>query len=287
MCATRSCTTAMWWKACSAKGAVFVEELDEIPDTDAPVIFSAHGVPKSIPAEAAAPQPVRARRHLPAGHQGASRGRNPFRRGREIVLIGHAGHPEVVGTHGPVAAPARSRWSRPWRTPKRSSPRDAGKLAYRDADHAVGRRHRRHRRRAQAPLSRTSSGRTRRTSATPPPTARRRSKRVAPHGRRHDRGRRAELVEFAAPAGGGRARRLPARRAGAARRRDRLARVRRHHDGSASPPAPRRRRCWSRRSSTRFAERLRVDVETVSAAEESMFFPCRLRAAAACGRAAS
>ena len=60
-----------------AKGAIFVEELDEIPDTNAPVIFSAHGVPKSIPGGIAAPQLLRARRHLPAGHQGPPRGRDP------------------------------------------------------------------------------------------------------------------------------------------------------------------------------------------------------------------
>ena len=61
-----------------AKGAIFVEELDEVPaDTKAPVIFSAHGVPRSVPEEAGKSQSVRARRHLPPGHQGASRGRNP------------------------------------------------------------------------------------------------------------------------------------------------------------------------------------------------------------------
>ena len=60
-----------------AKGAIFVEELDEIPDTKAPVIFSAHGVPKSVPDGSAAPRISCARRHLSAGHQGASRSRNP------------------------------------------------------------------------------------------------------------------------------------------------------------------------------------------------------------------
>ncbi|MBM3529569.1 MAG: 4-hydroxy-3-methylbut-2-enyl diphosphate reductase [Alphaproteobacteria bacterium] len=83
-----------------AKGAVFVEELDEIPDTDAPVIFSAHGVPKSIPAEsqrrnffaldATCPLVTKVHREAEIHHK----------RGREILLIGHAGHPEVVGTLG-------------------------------------------------------------------------------------------------------------------------------------------------------------------------------------------
>ena len=87
-----------------AKGAVFVEELDEIPDTDAPVIFSAHGVPLSVPAEAqrrnffaldaTCPLVTKVHREVEI-HR---------RRGREIVLIGHAGHPEVVGTLGQLPA---------------------------------------------------------------------------------------------------------------------------------------------------------------------------------------
>ena len=82
------------------KGAVFVEELDEIPDSGAPVIFSAHGVPKSIPAEAqrrnlfaldaTCPLVTKVHREAEIHHK----------RGHEIVLIGHAGHPEVVGTIG-------------------------------------------------------------------------------------------------------------------------------------------------------------------------------------------
>ena len=83
-----------------AKGAVFVEELDEVPDTDKPVIFSAHGVPKSIPAEAErrlfhaidATCPLVTKVHREA--------QSHFKRGRQILLVGHAGHPEVVGTLG-------------------------------------------------------------------------------------------------------------------------------------------------------------------------------------------
>ena len=61
------------------KGAIFVEELAEIPDnTNAPVVFSAHGVPKSVPADARAAQFLLAGRDLPAGDQGAPRGRDPF-----------------------------------------------------------------------------------------------------------------------------------------------------------------------------------------------------------------
>ncbi len=83
-----------------AKGAVFVEELNEIPDPDAPVIFSAHGVPKSVPADAEARKmfyidatcPLVSKVHLEAERL--------HDRGFEIVLIGHAGHPEVIGTMG-------------------------------------------------------------------------------------------------------------------------------------------------------------------------------------------
>jgi 4-hydroxy-3-methylbut-2-en-1-yl diphosphate reductase len=83
-----------------AKGAIFVEELDEIPETDAPVIFSAHGVAKSVPAAAKARNmfyldatcPLVSKVHKEAGHH--------FDRGLHILLIGHAGHPEVVGTMG-------------------------------------------------------------------------------------------------------------------------------------------------------------------------------------------
>jgi 4-hydroxy-3-methylbut-2-enyl diphosphate reductase len=83
-----------------AKGAIFVEELSEIPETTQPVILSAHGVAKAVP-EAAQ---VRNLFHLDATcplvtkvHREAE---IHFKRGREIVLIGHAGHPEVAGTMG-------------------------------------------------------------------------------------------------------------------------------------------------------------------------------------------
>lgn len=82
-----------------AKGVVFVDELDEAPD-DRPVIFSAHGVPKSVPAEAErrrliyldATCPLVSKVHHEAEHN--------YQAGRQIVMIGHSGHPEVVGTMG-------------------------------------------------------------------------------------------------------------------------------------------------------------------------------------------
>ena len=83
-----------------AKGAVFVEELDEIPQTDQPVIFSAHGVPKAVPAAAEqrnmfyvdATCPLVSKVHIEAERLHA--------RGYDILLIGHDGHPEVAGTMG-------------------------------------------------------------------------------------------------------------------------------------------------------------------------------------------
>ncbi|MFD0988386.1 4-hydroxy-3-methylbut-2-enyl diphosphate reductase [Methyloligella solikamskensis] len=83
-----------------SKGAIFVEELDEIPDTEAPIVFSAHGVPKSVPEEASrrnmfhldATCPLVTKVHVEAQRQ--------FLSGNEVLLIGHEGHPEVVGTMG-------------------------------------------------------------------------------------------------------------------------------------------------------------------------------------------
>ncbi|MBL8831212.1 MAG: 4-hydroxy-3-methylbut-2-enyl diphosphate reductase [Rhodospirillales bacterium] len=82
-----------------AKGAVFVAELDAAP-ADRPIVFSAHGVPKAVPAEAVrrnmfyldATCPLVSKVHSAAEHH--------HKAGRHLVLIGHAGHPEVVGTMG-------------------------------------------------------------------------------------------------------------------------------------------------------------------------------------------
>lgn len=85
-----------------AKGAVFVEELDEIADTDAPVIFSAHGVPKSVPAAADSRDLFYLDATCPLVSKVHKEAILHHRRGREVVLIGHAGHPEVIGTMGQV-----------------------------------------------------------------------------------------------------------------------------------------------------------------------------------------
>jgi 4-hydroxy-3-methylbut-2-enyl diphosphate reductase len=90
-----------------ALGAVFVKELDDCPD-DRPVVFSAHGVPKSVPATARAREmlfldatcPLVSKVHVEAERHHAA--------GRHIILIGHAGHPEVVGTMGQLPPDAIS-----------------------------------------------------------------------------------------------------------------------------------------------------------------------------------
>jgi 4-hydroxy-3-methylbut-2-enyl diphosphate reductase len=80
-------------------GAVFVEELDQCP-TDRPVVFSAHGVPKSVPAEAERRQMLYVDATCPLVSKVHVEAQRHFDAGREIVLIGHAGHPEVIGTMG-------------------------------------------------------------------------------------------------------------------------------------------------------------------------------------------
>ncbi|MFG1348307.1 4-hydroxy-3-methylbut-2-enyl diphosphate reductase [Xanthobacter autotrophicus] len=82
------------------KGAVFVEELDEVPDTAAPVIFSAHGVPKSVPDEASSRKLFAIDATCPLVTKVHREAQVHFRKGRHILLIGHEGHPEVVGTIG-------------------------------------------------------------------------------------------------------------------------------------------------------------------------------------------
>ena len=83
-----------------AKGAVFVEELDEIPDTDQPVIFSAHGVAKAVPDEARRRNLFHLDATCPLVTKVHREAESQHRKGNEVVLIGHAGHPEVVGTMG-------------------------------------------------------------------------------------------------------------------------------------------------------------------------------------------
>jgi 4-hydroxy-3-methylbut-2-en-1-yl diphosphate reductase len=85
-----------------AKGAVFVEELDEVPQ-GVPVVFSAHGVPKSVPAEAEARQMIYVDATCPLVSKVHRQAERQIEAGRHIVFIGHRGHPEVIGTFGQVA----------------------------------------------------------------------------------------------------------------------------------------------------------------------------------------
>ena len=160
-------------------GAVFVKELDEVPD-GRPVVFSAHGVPKVVPAAAEA----RGLDYLDATCPLVSKVHRQAERlieaGRHILFIGHAGHPEVIGTFGQVPAGShdpdrngrgcRAVWIRP--IPDNLSFLTQTTLSVDDtaAD----------RRRAASCASRRSSRRAARTFATPPPTARRRSRRSPP-----------------------------------------------------------------------------------------------------------
>jgi 4-hydroxy-3-methylbut-2-enyl diphosphate reductase len=85
-----------------AKGAVFVEELDEIPaeHREQPVVFSAHGVPKSVPADAQARNLFYLDATCPLVSKVHKQAMRHQRLGRHVILIGHAGHPEVIGTMG-------------------------------------------------------------------------------------------------------------------------------------------------------------------------------------------
>ena len=112
-----------------AKGAIFVKELNDIPETTQPVIFSAHGVAKAVPAAAQARNmfvldatcPLVSKVHMEAARH--------FEQGREIVLVGHRGHPEVIGTMGqlPEGAVMLIETSDDART---FTPKDANRLAY-------------------------------------------------------------------------------------------------------------------------------------------------------------
>ena len=80
-------------------GAIFVDELDECPE-DRPVVFSAHGVPKSVPAEAKRRNMVFLDATCPLVSKVHIEAERHAREGRDILLIGHEGHPEVIGTMG-------------------------------------------------------------------------------------------------------------------------------------------------------------------------------------------
>ncbi|MEP0191637.1 MAG: 4-hydroxy-3-methylbut-2-enyl diphosphate reductase [Erythrobacter sp.] len=86
-----------------AKGAIFVKELDEVP-TDAPVVFSAHGVPKSVPAEAERRNMIYLDATCPLVSKVHRQAERQIAKDRHIIFVGHEGHPEVIGTMGQVEA---------------------------------------------------------------------------------------------------------------------------------------------------------------------------------------
>jgi 4-hydroxy-3-methylbut-2-enyl diphosphate reductase len=111
------------------KGAIFVEELSEVPDNKAPVIFSAHGVARAIPEEAARRNLLTLDATCPLVTKVHREAEIHFRRQREIVLIGHAGHPEVVGTMGQLPAGSIC-LVESVEDAEKFTPRDANNLAY-------------------------------------------------------------------------------------------------------------------------------------------------------------
>lgn len=85
------------------QGAVFVEELSEIPDDGQPVVFSAHGVPKSVPSDAKQREMFYIDATCPLVSKVHKEAEKHHELGRQIILIGHEGHPEVIGTMGQLA----------------------------------------------------------------------------------------------------------------------------------------------------------------------------------------
>ncbi len=111
-----------------ARGAIFVDELGDVPD-DRPVIFSAHGVPKSVPAEADRRNLLYLDATCPLVSKVHNEAARHFDKNREIVLIGHTGHPEVIGTMGQL--PDDAIWLvETVADAERFQPRGAAELAY-------------------------------------------------------------------------------------------------------------------------------------------------------------
>ena len=266
-CARRSSTTEHVVESLEARGAVFVEELDEVPE-GATVVFSAHGVAPTVHAEAAARGLKTIDATCPLVTKVHAEARRFADEGYRILLIGHEGHEEVVGTTGEapehitlVDGPADG-------GRRRDRPGREGGVAV--ADHAVGGRDRRDGGRAARAVP---------LLVDPPSddicyaTQNRQAavKEIAPAVRRPRRRRLGQLVELG-PAGGGRARRrapvpptgstTPASSTGVVRR----CGDRRCHQRSVGAGGPRRRRA-------RVAGRARLRrLEEVHTAEETLVF---------------
>ena len=112
-----------------SKGAIFVDELDEIPAGDRPVIFSAHGVPKAVPAAASARKLFQIDATCPLVTKVHMEAQRHYAEGLEIVLIGHKFHPEVIGTMGQLPEGAITLIETVGDV-ARMNVRDASKLAY-------------------------------------------------------------------------------------------------------------------------------------------------------------
>ena len=89
-----------------AQGAIFVKELDEVPKDGQPVIFSAHGVPKSVPAAAQARELFYIDATCPLVSKVHREAERAHAKGQLVILVGHEGHPEVIGTRGQLPAGA-------------------------------------------------------------------------------------------------------------------------------------------------------------------------------------
>ncbi len=274
------------------KGAIFVEELDEIPDTDAPVIFSAHGVPKSVPAEAAERKMFAIDATCPLVTKVHREAELHYRRGHRVILVGHAGHPEVVGTLGQLPSGA---------VILVENIDDVNRLA--DEQGRVLR---------QEPLAFVTQ-----TTLSVDDTQgivdalkARFPNIVSPHKEdicyattnRQEAVKQiahkvdallvvglGQFVELAAPEGGrasGRAARTASSCCAPATS---IGRRSATSAPSASPPAPRRPRCWSRRSSTPSRSAMRSRSRPWRPCQENMFFPLprELRPAQELGQAAA
>ncbi|MCE9521130.1 MAG: 4-hydroxy-3-methylbut-2-enyl diphosphate reductase [Alphaproteobacteria bacterium] len=110
------------------KGAVFVKELTQVPE-GAPVVFSAHGVPKSVPANARERKLLALDATCPLVSKVHVEAERHFDSGREIILIGHAGHPEVIGTMGQLE-PGAVKLIETVADAEVFAPADASRLAY-------------------------------------------------------------------------------------------------------------------------------------------------------------
>lgn len=116
-------------EALKQKGAIFVEELDEIPDTDAPVVFSAHGVSCEVRDDAKRRNFFAIDATCPLVTKVHREAEIHYRRGRQIVLVGHAGHPEVIGTVGQLPEGSVA-LVETMQDAASFTPRDPSKLAY-------------------------------------------------------------------------------------------------------------------------------------------------------------